>query len=180
MLVLKKPWQHPNLYERWIGQIQTWNFCLKTFTCLMCYVHLHLKIHHSTPCGICFMWKQSNQREQNFVWAYFLETCRRRSLNMQMQLTCSGFYFLHDEESCSREDGSCSKTALKWWWRLDWKDWGCVRSGPSVIWFTCTFTGNKSDWTTMIFFFTVSAFPYKSIYQLVKTASFVQFASKPS
>lgn len=40
---------------------------------------LHLKIHHSAPCGICFMWKQSNQRERNVVWAYFLEPCRQGS-----------------------------------------------------------------------------------------------------
>lgn len=41
---------------------------------------LHLKIHHGAPRGICFMWKQSNQREQNVVWAYFLETCRQGSV----------------------------------------------------------------------------------------------------
>lgn len=148
--LLKKSWQRCNLYQLldWTHsnlKLLPENFHL--FDVLR--APLHLKIHHSAPCGICFMWKQSNQREQNVVWEYFLETCRQGSV-----FSCK----------CNRHDTAFISYMMKnpvpgrmvdvlTLHPRGGADWagrpgnGFAQDRHS-IWFTCTL--KKSDWTTVI------------------------------
>lgn len=109
---------------------------------------LHLKIHHSAPRGIGFTGLETRQPKGSRT--SYGPSSQKRGDDVPSSCKCSwhvtAFHFTHDEESCSRDGGGCSDTALKWWRRLDWEDWGWgFAQERQAIWFTA-----RSVWRNLI------------------------------